>query len=126
MVLGSTQPLREMSTRKLPSGGGVKSGPRIGLTTLPPSVSRSSRQKCGNLDVSKPYKPSRPVTGTALPYLPHVCITHTPTHLILLDLIIPEPTDEEHNHEAPHYVIFSSLLLCPNSSFIFLLPFNVM
>jgi hypothetical protein len=39
MALGSTQPLTEMSTRNLPGG---KSGRRVGLTTLPPSVSRMS------------------------------------------------------------------------------------
>jgi hypothetical protein len=39
MGLGSTQPVTEMSTRNLP---GVKSGRRIGLTTLPPSMSRMS------------------------------------------------------------------------------------
>jgi hypothetical protein len=36
MALGLTQTLTEMSTRKLP---GIKSGRRVGLTTLPPSVS---------------------------------------------------------------------------------------
>jgi hypothetical protein len=40
MALGSTQPLTERSTRNFPGG---KSGRRIGLTTLPPSVSRMSQ-----------------------------------------------------------------------------------
>jgi hypothetical protein len=46
---------------------GVKHGWCVGLTTLPPSVSRPSRQ-CGILNISQPYRPPQPVTGIALLY----------------------------------------------------------
>jgi hypothetical protein len=62
---GSTQPLTEMSTRNLLGGKGRPALKADNLTAIGEPIFR----KCGRLDVSQPYGPSRPVTGIALPYL---------------------------------------------------------
>jgi hypothetical protein len=67
-LLGFTQLLTGMSTRhRKKSFLGVKSGRRVRLTVIPPSVSRVSRQ-CGMLNISRTYRPPRAVTGIALLY----------------------------------------------------------
>jgi hypothetical protein len=68
---------------------GVKRGRRLRLTILPPSVSRLSR-KCGSLDLSHPYGPSRPVTGIALLYF--TCSTYC--------------------NRKPHFINLIMLFLC--------------
>jgi hypothetical protein len=70
MALGSIQPLAEMSTRNIP--GGKKW--RIGLTTLPPSVSRMSE----NVGTSTSHNP-KGLPGLYRDNFTFICI-HTHTH----------------------------------------------
>jgi hypothetical protein len=62
MVLGSTQPLTEISTRNL---SGAKGWPECKADNLT-AICEQLPTRCGSHDVSQPYGPSRPLTGMAL------------------------------------------------------------
>jgi hypothetical protein len=60
----------------------VKCGWCLGLTTLPPSMSRLSRQ-CGILNTSQSCRPLQPVMGIALLYF---LLSHVPRYHLRLSL----------------------------------------
>jgi hypothetical protein len=72
------------------SPGLVKCGGCVGLTTLPPSVSRLSRQ-CEIINISQPYRPPRPVTGIAFFFLPLLVSTTGSYGVSFPETFLPEP-----------------------------------
>jgi hypothetical protein len=62
MVLGFTQALTEISTRRYFWGKARSACKADNLTAIYEPMSR----KCGIFNISHPYRPVQPVTGTAL------------------------------------------------------------
>ena len=75
MAQGSTQPLTEMSTRRISWG---KGGRCVRLTTLPPSCAVVT--KSGNLNFLEPSGPLQACNGTALSlplHIVYICVLVT-------------------------------------------------
>jgi hypothetical protein len=60
MALGSIQPLTDMSMRNLSGGKGWQMHKADNLATICELIVKG---KCGSLNISQPYEPSRPATG---------------------------------------------------------------
>jgi hypothetical protein len=65
MAPGSTHLLTKMSTRNFPGGKGQPARKSDKLTAICEPIVWT---KCESLDVSQPYRPSRPITRIALPF----------------------------------------------------------
>jgi hypothetical protein len=66
MILGSIQPVTEMSTRNLPGSKGRSAHKADNLT----AICKLTVWKMWNPQISQPCGPSWPVTGIALPFKP--------------------------------------------------------
>ena len=88
MALGSTQPLTEMSIRRISWG---KCGRCVRLTTLPPSC--AVVMKSGNLNFLEPFGPLQACNGIALPFTLQVDIAGLGLRRVRIANLPPELPD---------------------------------
>ena len=113
MVLGSTQPLTEMSTRDISWG---KGGRCVRLTTLPPSF--AVVMKSGNLNFLETSGPLQACNRTALP-LPSpysllnvpVCLSVCPQIYNFVLPLVPPPYPPSFSTPSIHHIVYSIIHL---------------
>jgi hypothetical protein len=119
MALRPTHPLTEMSTRNLPGGKGWPARKADNLTVIcEPTIKR----KYGNLDASRPYGSSQPVTGIPLPFFTlygrkwiskkPVVKSHVVSFFIFKTLVMTSVdwTENEENSSPACVIFFAGLI----------------